>query len=523
MVIAAAILLAEYLLISLRFDAGSVRERGGAWAGVARIGAYAPLGVVVASGLWLLRGRHRSAGHTLGVQARTGLSREGLGWLLAHAGLATAFLALTNHLFGARDAPSGSPAAWLAAWAVLGAVSASSVFLAFVHIDLARLRVFAGVAALAACIGLAGWVAGRWTLELWSPLSRITLLLVAGMLQLMIEDVRSDASDLSIGIADFEVTVAPVCSGFEGMGLISVLLGAFLAVNRASLHFPRALLLLPLGVTAAFFGNALRIGGLLVVGAYLDPDLAHDSFHSKAGWILFCGIALGLCALAQRHPFFSRAAISTEIETENPTASYLLPFLLLLGIALLTGAFTRDVDWFYAVRLLPPMFALYRFRGAFEGLVQRPSWASVALGMAVGAGWLLTSPENADVTQRVADALAREPALLSALWICSRVVGSIVVIPICEELAFRGFLLRWLVSRDFTSVSWVAWTPLAVLGSSIAFGLIHERWLAGAVAGLVFAAIQVRSGRIADAIAAHGASNLVIAGWVLASSDWSHW
>jgi hypothetical protein len=39
----------------------------------------------------------------------------------------------------------------------------------------------------------------------------------------------------------------------------------------------------------------------------------------------------------------------------------------------------------------------------------------------------------------------------------------------------------------------------------------------------VFAAIQVRSGRIADAIAAHGASNLVIAGWVLASSDWSHW
>jgi membrane protease YdiL (CAAX protease family) len=50
----------------------------------------------------------------------------------------------------------------------------------------------------------------------------------------------------------------------------------------------------------------------------------------------------------------------------------------------------------------------------------------------------------------------------------------------------------------------------------LAFGLLHERWLAGALAGLVFAMVQIRTGRLAEAFAAHAASNAVVAIWVLA-------
>jgi membrane protease YdiL (CAAX protease family) len=57
------------------------------------------------------------------------------------------------------------------------------------------------------------------------------------------------------------------------------------------------------------------------------------------------------------------------------------------------------------------------------------------------------------------------------------VFGAVVVIPICEELAFRGWLLRWLIARDFTRVSMKAWTPLALVGSSLAFGALHHRWI----------------------------------------------
>jgi CAAX prenyl protease-like protein len=99
----------------------------------------------------------------------------------------------------------------------------------------------------------------------------------------------------------------------------------------------------------------------------------------------------------------------------------------------------------------------------------------------------------------------------------------VAVVPICEELAFRGFLLRWLVERDFTEVSFRRYTAWAVLVSSAAFALVHERWLAGALAGLGYAVVQVRGGRVSDAIAAHAASNAVIVVCGVASGQWSRW
>jgi CAAX prenyl protease-like protein len=97
-------------------------------------------------------------------------------------------------------------------------------------------------------------------------------------------------------------------------------------------------------------------------------------------------------------------------------------------------------------------------------------------------------------------------------------------VPIAEELAFRGFLLRRLQSADFESVSWrlFAWGPFLI--SSVAFGILHgERWLAGAIAGGIFALVQLRRGRIGDAVAAHSVANALVAAWVLSAGDWNLW
>jgi CAAX prenyl protease-like protein len=97
-------------------------------------------------------------------------------------------------------------------------------------------------------------------------------------------------------------------------------------------------------------------------------------------------------------------------------------------------------------------------------------------------------------------------------------------VPIAEELAFRGFLLRRLASADFESVGWrtFSWAPFLI--SSAAFGLLHgERWLAGTIAGAVFALAQLRRGRIGDAIIAHSVANALVAAWVLIGGDWKLW
>ena len=61
------------------------------------------------------------------------------------------------------------------------------------------------------------------------------------------------------------------------------------------------------------------------------------------------------------------------------------------------------------------------------------------------------------------------------------------------------------------------------LGSSLAFGLVHDRWLLGALTGVVYALVLRRSAKLVDPILAHASSNLVIAVWVLATGNWQHW
>jgi CAAX prenyl protease-like protein len=63
----------------------------------------------------------------------------------------------------------------------------------------------------------------------------------------------------------------------------------------------------------------------------------------------------------------------------------------------------------------------------------------------------------------------------------------------------------------------------AVLVSSLLFGVLHGRWLAGFLAGLAYALLLSRRGRLSDAVWAHAITNALIAGYVLATRDWTLW
>jgi len=97
-------------------------------------------------------------------------------------------------------------------------------------------------------------------------------------------------------------------------------------------------------------------------------------------------------------------------------------------------------------------------------------------------------------------------------------------VPLVEELAFRGYLLRRLISPNFETVSMRRFTWPALIASSLLFGFLHgDRWLAGTVAGLLYGAASLRRGRIVDAIAAHATTNAMLAGYVILWGRWHFW
>lgn len=68
-----------------------------------------------------------------------------------------------------------------------------------------------------------------------------------------------------------------------------------------------------------------------------------------------------------------------------------------------------------------------------------------------------------------------------------------------------------------------ALTWLSFLGSSVLFGALHGRWLAGTIAGMLYAAALYRRGSVSEAVLAHATTNGLIALAVLLGGLWSFW
>jgi CAAX prenyl protease-like protein len=104
------------------------------------------------------------------------------------------------------------------------------------------------------------------------------------------------------------------------------------------------------------------------------------------------------------------------------------------------------------------------------------------------------------------------------------VLAATVTVPIAEELAYRGYLLRRLSNADFQAVRFenVRWPALALCAA--AFGVSHgNMWLAGVVAGLAYGALIIKTGRFGEAVIAHATTNALLAGYVMLYGQWQLW
>lgn len=126
----------------------------------------------------------------------------------------------------------------------------------------------------------------------------------------------------------------------------------------------------------------------------------------------------------------------------------------------------------------------------------------------------------------------------------ARLIASSTVVPVFEELLFRGFVLlgamQWAAARaarmpdplgvalNQSSVHEMpsgSWTPLAAGISTIAFAAGHApgEWLAACAYGLLMAALWAVRKDLLTPIVAHATTNAALAFWVRASGQWNVW
>jgi uncharacterized protein len=116
-----------------------------------------------------------------------------------------------------------------------------------------------------------------------------------------------------------------------------------------------------------------------------------------------------------------------------------------------------------------------------------------------------------------------KPADADMPQVAIRFIGAALLVPLMEELFWRSFLMRWLEQPVFQGVAPQRVGVRAVLLSTFVFTLAHTLWLAAAIAGLVYALLYVKTGKLWVAVIAHAVTNAALGIWVVTTGNWQFW
>jgi len=364
------------------------------------------------------------------------------------------------------------------------------------------------------------------------------------LLGLFYPDVFRDTAHFTIGTKAFFVVIADQCSGVEGLALILSLTVGWILYTRRELRLGRAMLLIPISLLMTWLLNLVRITALIAIGVAGYSNVAMGGFHSQAGWILFNCVALGFLLTVNNVSWFRQSsdalgsvqssapqATAGTMAGSNVAAVYLMPLLAFLGAGFLAQSASNGFEWMYALRPIAVVVVFYVYRRQYLRMDWRFGWLGPAVGIVVFSFWIALdqwigwdTTVGGGASTGIAAGLAQLSAGQRAAWIALRAIASGVAVPIAEELAFRGYMARRLISADVESVPFRSLSLFAVLTSSLAFCMLHGRmWFAGLMAGVLYAVVAKLRGRLGEAVAAHATANLLIALWVIARNDYSLW
>lgn len=224
-----------------------------------------------------------------------------------------------------------------------------------------------------------------------------------------------------------------------------------------------------------------------------------------------------------------------DTPTFSPAAlARCVPFFVFMALLALRGYLPADLGvdarWIYGLQtaVVAGLLAWY-WRGYGELVRQNlpdareTGWA-VVVGIAVFAIWVQLDAPWMQLGSATASFVPLD-GNGQLIWplVVLRLAGAALVVPVMEELFWRSFLMRWVQHPGFERVDPQTVGLKAVVLSTFVFTLAHTLWLAAVVAGLAYAWLYRRTGRLWTAVIAHAVTNGLLGVWVIATGRWEFW
>jgi CAAX prenyl protease-like protein len=216
----------------------------------------------------------------------------------------------------------------------------------------------------------------------------------------------------------------------------------------------------------------------------------------------------------------------------NATIAYIVPFVAFISLMQLDRALSLPPEVFYPIRFVAVLLILLAVSRPFVSL--RPSYpvTSVAVGIAVFLIWigpdLLFGYRHHWLFENslLGSAASSIPSgIRGSAWFTSlRILTSVALVPVLEELFWRGWMMRWLIDPDFQKVPLGKFAPFAFWVVAVLFASEHgPYWDVGLAAGIIYNWWMVRCRNLADCILAHAITNAALATYVLLAGQWQYW
>jgi CAAX prenyl protease-like protein len=132
--------------------------------------------------------------------------------------------------------------------------------------------------------------------------------------------------------------------------------------------------------------------------------------------------------------------------------------------------------------------------------------------------WLFQNP----LTGRLKLSIA--PTELTPFMLVLRTMRAALLVPIVEELFWRGWLPRWLQDTRFERIPLGQYTRFAFWTTAVLFAMEHGPfWEVGLASGVIYNWWMHRTRSLGDLILAHAVTNLALSLYVIGTARWTFW